>query len=50
MSDVDQDQKTEQASEKKLSEAAERGQFAKSPELQVLLLLGAALCVLAFTA
>lgn len=50
MSDVDQDQKTEQASDKKLSEAAERGQFAKSPELQVLLLLGAALCVLAFTA
>lgn len=50
MSDVDQDQKTENASEKKLSEAAERGQFAKSPELQVLLLLGAALCVLAFTA
>src|SRR5215216_1324931 len=50
MSDVDQDQKTEQASDKKLSEAAERGQFAKSPELQVLLLLGASLCVLAFTA
>lgn len=50
MSEVDQDQKTELASEKKLSEAADRGQFAKSPELQVLLLLGAALCVLAFTA
>lgn len=50
MADVDQDQKTEQASEKKLTEAADRGQFAKSPELQVLLLLGAALCVLAFTA
>ncbi len=50
MSDTDQDQKTEQASEKKLSEAADRGQFAKSPELQVLLLLGAALCVFAFTA
>jgi flagellar biosynthetic protein FlhB len=50
MSDTDQDQKTEQATDKKLSEAADRGQFAKSPELQVLLLLGAALCVLAFTA
>ena len=50
MSDVDKDQKTEQASEKKLNEAAERGQFAKSAELQVLLLLGAALCALAFTA
>ena len=49
MSEVDQDQKTEQATGKKLAEAAERGQFAKSPELQVLLLLGAALCVLAFT-
>ena len=49
MSEVDQDQKTEQASGKKLAEAAERGQFAKSPELQVLLLLGAALGVLAFT-
>ena len=47
MSEVDQDQKTEQASGKKLAEAAERGQFAKSPELQVLFLLGAALCVLA---
>jgi len=50
MSDVDQDQKTEQPTEKKLAEAADRGQFAKSAELQVLLLLGAALCVLAFTA
>ena len=50
MSEVDQDQKTEQASDKKLSEAADRGQFAKSPELQVLLLLSATLCVLAFTA
>jgi flagellar biosynthetic protein FlhB len=50
MSDTDQDQKTEQASEKKLSEASERGQFAKAPELQVLILLAAALGVLAFTA
>jgi flagellar biosynthetic protein FlhB len=49
MSDVDQDQKTEQATEKRLSEAHERGQFAKSPELQVLILIAAALCVLTFT-
>ncbi|MEI6106376.1 MAG: EscU/YscU/HrcU family type III secretion system export apparatus switch protein [Opitutae bacterium] len=50
MADNEQDQKTEQPSEKKLSEAFERGQFAKSPELQVLILLAAALGVLAFTA
>ena len=50
MSDVDQDQKTEQATEKHLAEAFERGQFAKSPELQVLILLAAALIVLTMTA
>ena len=50
MSDTEQDQKTEQASEKRLAEAHERGQFAKSPELQVLILLAAALAALAFTA
>ncbi|MEI7567457.1 MAG: EscU/YscU/HrcU family type III secretion system export apparatus switch protein [Opitutaceae bacterium] len=50
MSDIEQDQKTEQATEKHLTEAFERGQFAKSPELQVLILLGAAVGVLAFTA
>lgn len=50
MPDVDQEQKTEQATEKHLSEAFERGQFAKSPELQVLILLGAALIVLTMTA
>lgn len=50
MSDIEQDQKTEQATEKHLTEAFERGQFAKSPELQVLILLGAALTVLTFTA
>lgn len=49
MSDIDQEQKTEQATEKHLAEAFERGQFAKSPELQVLILLGAALVVLTFT-
>jgi flagellar biosynthesis protein FlhB len=50
MSEHDQDQKTEQPSEKKLSEATERGQFARSPEISVLLMLGAVLGVLAFTA
>ncbi|WP_414661695.1 EscU/YscU/HrcU family type III secretion system export apparatus switch protein [Horticoccus sp. 23ND18S-11] len=50
MSDHDQDQKTEQASEKKLSEAAERGQFAKSHELTVLFPLAAVLGVLTLTA
>ncbi len=50
MSDVDQEQKTEQPTEKRVSEAIDKGQFAKSPELQVLILLAAALGVLAFTA
>ncbi|MBI2815103.1 MAG: EscU/YscU/HrcU family type III secretion system export apparatus switch protein [Opitutae bacterium] len=50
MSDVDQEQKTEPATEKHLAEAFERGQFAKSPELQVLILLAAALIVLTMTA
>ncbi len=50
MSEHDQDQKTEQPTEKKLSEASERGQFARSPEISVLLMLGAVLGVLAFTA
>lgn len=48
--DNDQDQKTEQPSEKKLSEAFDRGQFARSPELTVLFLLVAILGVLSFTA
>jgi flagellar biosynthetic protein FlhB len=50
MSEIDQEQKTEQPSEKRLADAFDRGQFAKSPELQVLILLAAALCALAFTA
>ena len=50
MADVDQDQKTEQATGKRLSEAMERGQFARTPEIQVLFTLAAALSVLAFTA
>jgi flagellar biosynthetic protein FlhB len=49
MADEDQDQKTEQASEKKLNEAHERGQFAKSPELSLLVLLAATLGAVALT-
>lgn len=50
MADTDQDQKTEQPTEKKLSEAFDRGQFARSPELGILLLLCAFLGALGFTA
>lgn len=50
MSDTDQDQKTEQPTGKRLSDAADKGQFAKSPELSVLFSLAAALGVLGFTA
>ena len=47
--DHDQDQKTEQATEKKLQEAHERGQFAKSQDLTVLFTLAAAVAMLGFT-
>lgn len=50
MSDTDQDQKTEQPTGKRLSDAADKGQFAKSPELSVLFTLASALAVLGFTA
>lgn len=50
MSDHDPDQKTEQPTERHLHEAMERGQFAKVPELSVLLMIGSAVGVLAFTA
>src|SRR5258708_24602437 len=50
MSDNDQDQKTEQPTERHLNEAMERGQFARVPELSVLLMIGSAVGVLAFTA
>ena len=49
MAETDQDQKTEQATEKRLNEAHERGQFARSHELTVLLAIAAALGVLALT-
>lgn len=45
----DQDQKTEQPSDKKLSDAMDRGQFARSQELSILLLLLAVLGALGFT-
>jgi flagellar biosynthetic protein FlhB len=50
MADTDQDQKTEQPTEKKLSEAIDRGQFARSPDLSILLLLVALVSALGFTA
>jgi flagellar biosynthetic protein FlhB len=50
MAETDQDQKTEQPTEKKLSEAMDRGNFARSPELGILLLLCAMLAALGFTA
>jgi flagellar biosynthetic protein FlhB len=46
----DQDQKTEQPTEKRLNESHERGQFAKTPDLAVLFSLAAVLGVLGFTA
>jgi flagellar biosynthetic protein FlhB len=50
MADTEQDQKTEQASEKKRSEAHERGQFAKSHEVTVLFPIAATIGVLTLTA
>ena len=50
MSDQDNDNKTEQPTGRKLSEAADRGQFAKSPEMSVVFILAATLGVIAFTA
>ncbi len=49
MSDTDQDQKTEQPTGKRLAEAAERGQFARSAELGILFPLAAVLGVLVMT-
>ncbi len=50
MADEDDDNKTEQPTGRRLSEAAAQGQFAKSPELNVVFIMGATLGVLAFTA
>jgi flagellar biosynthetic protein FlhB len=49
MADHDDDQKTEQPTEKRLTEAMEKGQIAKTPELQVLFAFAALLGVLGFT-
>ncbi|HWA25120.1 MAG TPA: EscU/YscU/HrcU family type III secretion system export apparatus switch protein [Lacunisphaera sp.] len=50
MADTDNDQKTEKPTGKRLADAADKGQFAKSPELSVLFSLAAALGILGFTA
>lgn len=49
MAEIDQDQKTEQATEKRLRDAHERGQFAKSPELSIVISLATALGAMVFT-
>lgn len=49
MADQDNDQKTEEPTGKKLSEAVERGQFAKSTEMQTVFVVAAALGALSFT-
>lgn len=49
MSETDQDQKTEQPTGKRLAEAMERGQFARSTELSILFPVAAVLGVLAMT-
>lgn len=50
MADTDHDQKTEKPTEKRLNEAHDRGQFAKSHELTVLFSIAAVLGVFALTA
>jgi flagellar biosynthetic protein FlhB len=50
MADHDQDSKTELPTQKRLQEAADKGQFAKAPELTVVLTLAAALGALGFSA
>ncbi len=46
MADEDKDQKTEEPTGKRLNEAIEKGQFARSPEIQVVFALGAGLMAL----
>jgi flagellar biosynthesis protein FlhB len=50
MAETDNDQKTEQATDKRLSEAHERGQFARSHEVTILFPIAAVAGVLALTA
>lgn len=49
MAEQDQEQKTEQPTEKHLNDAMERGEFAKSQEMQLAFLLAAALAVISLT-
>jgi flagellar biosynthetic protein FlhB len=48
MADIDREQKTEQPTGRRLSEAIERGQFARVPEMQVVFTMAAALAMVAF--
>lgn len=48
MADDDKDQKTEEPTGKRLQEAVEKGQFARSPEIQVVFGLGAGLMAISF--
>ena len=50
MADQDKDQKTEPATPKRRAEAFKRGQFARSPDVQVAFTLTAALVVMLFSA
>jgi flagellar biosynthesis protein FlhB len=50
MADTDQDQKTEEPTGKRLQEAQEKGQFARSQELNVVFALAAAFSVVMLTA
>lgn len=50
MAETDQDSKTEKPTDKRLAEASDRGQFAKSPEITVVFTLAATVAVLGFTA
>lgn len=50
MADQDSDQKTEQASPKRIEEAFSKGQFAKSPDIAVAFVLVAGLIVVIFSA
>lgn len=49
MSDVDQESKTEQPTDKHVSDARAKGQFAKSPEISVVVMLAATLGALSLT-
>jgi flagellar biosynthetic protein FlhB len=50
MAEHDQDQKTEQPTAKRMSEAASRGDFSRTPEITVVMSLAAAFAVLSLTA